>query len=385
MPDRPVGVTDHRPEKSFGGATLFCHSYEDPQAGEGGVAHMYLVDMEGRPVHEWTARTAVQLLELLPDGTLCYTTRDRSNIDAAGLYKLAPDSSVLWHYHCRIDHDFHLASDGRLTIHCLLDRMVPRLGTELRRNPYIVEIGPEKELAWEWHGEGHLDELADLVGLELPIDWPAREQREATQLRQWRPDLQEMDDAVFHQFTQHLIAQRTFDWAHNNTCEVLPHSPTAASDSRFRAGNILFSYRSLDIIGVIDRRSGEIVWAWGPGELDGQHQPTMLPSGHIMVFDNGTRRGWSRVIQLDPATGEITWEYHGEPKPSFYSPFISGAQLLPNGNVLVCSGGQRRVFEVTAEGEVVWDFWSPYGRPGTYGIYRATRYSDEAVQALLRG
>jgi len=42
--------------------------------------------------------------------------------------------------------------------------------------------------------------------------------------------------------------------------------------------------------------------------LDGQHQPTMLPNGHIMVYDNGTRRGYSRVIELDPLSAEIVWE-----------------------------------------------------------------------------
>ena len=63
---------------------------------------MYLIDMEGTIAREWTAQTAVQLLKLQPDGHLYYMTRDRSNIDEAGLYKIAPDSSVLWHYHCRI-------------------------------------------------------------------------------------------------------------------------------------------------------------------------------------------------------------------------------------------------------------------------------------------
>jgi hypothetical protein len=34
----------------------------------------------------------------------------------------------------------------------------------------------------------------------------------------------------------------------------------------------------------------------------------MLPNGHIMVYDNGTRRGYSRVIELDPLSAEIVWE-----------------------------------------------------------------------------
>ncbi|HEY64297.1 MAG TPA: hypothetical protein G4O02_06960 [Caldilineae bacterium] len=381
---RDTGVTIYQPDRCCNGYTLFCHTYEDPRMGRGGVAHMYLIDMEGHVIHEWIAHTAVQLLELLPDGSLYYSTRDRSNIDQAGLYRIAPDSSVLWRYHCRIDHDFHVMDNGHLMIHCLIDKMVPRLGPELRRNPYIVEIGPDKELLWEWHGEEHIQELIDLCGLEVPIDWAERMRQEVEERRAWDERLQAMPSEELTALIQRLIEQRRFDWAHNNTCEVMPDNPSAAKDPRFRAGNILFSYRSLDIIGVIDRESGEIVWAWGPGELDGQHQPTMLPNGHILIYDNGTRRGWSRVIELDPITEQIVWEYTGTPKHSFYSAAISGAQRLPNGNTFICEGGPGRLFEVTPDGEIVWEFKSPYGDEGTYGIYRATRYAPDFVQPLLQ-
>ena len=125
-----VGVTVYRPGKCFQGYTLFAHTYEDASTGRDGVAHLYLIDMEGNPVHEWTANTAVQLLELCRDGSLYYSTRDRSNLDQAGLYQLAPDSSIIWSLHCRIDHDFHVMDSGNLMIHCLIDRMAPRLGPE---------------------------------------------------------------------------------------------------------------------------------------------------------------------------------------------------------------------------------------------------------------
>lgn len=384
MPDAPVAI--YRSDKCYGGYTLFCHTYEDAQTGRGGVAHMYLVDMEGNPVHEWTARTAVQLLELLPDGSLYYSTRDRSNLDQAGLYRIAPDSSVLWQYHCRIDHDFHVMDNGHLMVHCLIDKMVPRLGPELRRNPYIIEIDVDsKELLWEWHGEEHIQELVDLCRLEVPINWPKRMQREMEERLAWEKELQQATPEQREVLARDQLNAFIFDWAHNNTCDVMPDNPSAANDSRFRAGNIIFSYRSLDFIGVIDRASGEIVWAWGPGELDGQHQPTMLPNGHILVYDNGTRRGWSRVVELDPLSKEIVWEYTGTPKRSFFGAFISGAQLLPNDNILVCEGVSARLFEVTRDREIVWEYRSPYADAGTYGIYRAVRYAPEFVKPLLRG
>jgi len=348
------GITVFKPDKFYNGYTLFCHSYENPKVDKGdGLGHIYLMDMEGNIVHEWTTKTAQQnFTRLLPNGDLYYPTRDRSNINQAGLRRLAPDSRVIWHYHCRIDHDYFILDNGNIMIHCITDRMSPQLGTDLKRMPYIVEITPDKELVWEWRGEEHVDELKVL--LKDHWDW--------------------VEERIQKKFP--------FDWAHNNTCQVIPDNPTGEKDPRFRKGNIVFSYRSLDIIGVIDRDTGDIVWAWGPGEIDGQHKPHMLPDGNILIFDNGTLRRWSRVIKLDPLKNEIVWEYTGTPKESFYSGYISGAQLLPNGNILICEGGNRRIFEVTPDKEIVWEFRSPL-EEGLMGIYRSNRYSPEYVKSLL--
>ena len=381
------GVTIYRPDKCYHGYTLFCHTHEDLRLGTDLLAPMFLIDMEGNIVHQWQAKTAVQLIKLLPDGNLYYMTRDRSNIDQAGLRVIGPDSSLLWYCHCRIDHDYYSLANGHLMIHCLVDRMVPDLGHELRRNPYIIEIGPNKELIWEWHGEDHLQELVDLCGLEIPIDWKGRVERELEERRPWDERVQSASLQEIEAVAQRMIHHFAFDWAHNNTCQVIPENAAAARDERFRPGNIVFSYRSLDIIGVIDRSSGEIVWAWGPGDLDGQHKPHVLENGHILVYDNGTRRGWSRVIELDPLANQIVWEYAAAPRESFFSAFISGAQRLPNGNTLICEGARGRLFEVTPEKEIVWEFISPFrgfilGREA-HNIYRATRYSPEYVAPLL--
>ncbi len=354
--ERPRGVLVYKPDKFAEGYTLFCHSYENPkQTSEDGLAHLYLIDMKGEVVHEWTAKTAVQsFLELLPDGNLYYPTLDRSHLNQAGLRELDPDSNVVWFFQCRIDHDFHIMDNGHLMIHCLMDKMVPSIGRGMKTCPYVIEITRDKELVWEWHGEEHIDELRGL----LKDDWPKIEQR--------------------------IAEQFAFDWAHNNTCQVMPDNLAAKKDPRFSKGNILFSYRSLDIIGVISRKTGEIVWAWGPGELDGQHQPNMLPNGHILLFDNGTLRGWSRVIELDPVEEELVWTYTGTPRDSFFSPYISGAQLLPYGNILICEGLRGRLLEVTHDKEIVWEYRSPFGGKGALpAVYRARRYSPGYVKPLL--
>ena len=77
------------------------------------------------------------------------------------------------------------------------------------------------------------------------------------------------------------------------------------------------------------------------------------------------------VLPFDPKAGfqrepgeafgpaEPTWSF-SDPG-NFYSGFISGAHRLPNGNTLVCEGASGRIFEVTRDGEMVWEFLNPHG------------------------
>ena len=44
----------------------------------------------------------------------------------------------------------------------------------------------------------------------------------------------------------------------------------------------------------------------------------------------------------------------------FYSPFISSAQRLPNGNTLITEGSGGRIIEVTSQHDIVWEYISPY-------------------------
>lgn len=135
---------------------------------------------------------------------------------------------------------------------------------------------------------------------------------------------------------------------------------------------------------ILDKDSKEVVWSWGPGVLDWPHAPTMLENGNMRVFDNGAHRGYPRVLEVEPVNGEIVWEYKGDPPEDFYSEFGSNAQRLPNGNTPICEYGKDRVFEITAQGEIVWEFYNPIlikGRRRT--IYRMKCYPKEQTEKWL--
>lgn len=146
-----------------------------------------------------------------------------------------------------------------------------------------------------------------------------------------------------------------FDILHTNTIEIIGKD----IDGLCEKGDLLISLCFLDLIGILDIEREKIIWKWGPGHLDRQHHPTLLENENILIFDNGTNRKYSRIIELDPLTKKIVWEYTSKPLRQFFSPTRGGNQRLPNGNSLITESDRGRVFEITKNGEIVWEFYNP--------------------------
>jgi hypothetical protein len=147
------------------------------------------------------------------------------------------------------------------------------------------------------------------------------------------------------------------DIFHTNTVEVLD-GRLADRLPAFREGNVLICIRELDNIAVIDMDSEKVVWGT-EGPWLKQHQPTVLPDGRMLIFDNGGSRGASRVMELDPVTREIVWVYKGDISNTFSSPQCGSNSRLPNGNTLISETDRGRAFEVTRDREIVWEYINP--------------------------
>jgi hypothetical protein len=145
------------------------------------------------------------------------------------------------------------------------------------------------------------------------------------------------------------------DIFHNNTVALIDKN----IEGLCKKGDILISVRQLDTIAIMSRKTEKIIWEWGPGELDRQHHPTLLDNGNILIFDNGPARGFSRVIEVNPLSRQIEWEFKTHPPEKFYSVTRGASQRLPNGNTLITESNKGHVFEVTKNGEIVWDFYTP--------------------------
>ena len=83
----------------------------------------------------------------------------------------------------------------------------------------------------------------------------------------------------------------------------------------------------------------------------------------MLCYDNGMYADRSRAVEVNIKEGKVVWESSGNPfigRQSF-SHYISSAQRLPNGNTLICDGGNGKFREVTKDNKVVWEYIRPTG------------------------
>jgi hypothetical protein len=263
----------------------------------------------------------------------------------------------------------------------------PRISSRLLEDDYIYEVTWDGKITWEWLASDHFDELG--------FDEAAK-------------------NTIFRNPSWNS-ARGAADWAHINAMSVLgPNKFYDQGDQRFNPENVIVDGRQLNIIWIIEKKTGKVAWKVGPdytatpelrklGQIIGQHHAHMIPkglpgAGNIMVFDNGGAAGYgspnpgsvngvgnairpnSRVLEFNPVTLEVVWQYSpetsGYESTSFFSHYISSAQRLPNGNTLIDEGADGRMFEVTPEHEIVWEYVSPFfsdPKETQNGVYRAYR------------
>lgn len=140
---------------------------------------------------------------------------------------------------------------------------------------------------------------------------------------------------------------------HPNDVEPLP-SALADAFPQFDSGDLLISMRSINLVFVLSPKNLQIKW-WRIGAWRRQHDPDWQPNGMITVFNNNSHRAFSTIVQIDPKTYQSEVIFNGE-KEKFYSWMRGKHQRLSSGHLVITSPQQGRFFEVTPEGEVVFEF-----------------------------
>jgi len=417
----PTGTTVYNPEKAWSGYTIY-------QAADVGAL---LIDMNGREVHLWKGLRGFPN-KMLPGGYVLGSTAERDPNygfqDEVNLVQVDWEGNIVWKFDryefiedpghpaqwmARAHHDYQREGnpvgyyvpgqepkvDSGNTIILAHKNVKHSEISEIELlDDTIIEVDWEGNIIWEWVCSDHFEELG--------FDKEARE-------------------TLSRDPNTRFFGSNAGDWMHINSASVIgPNKFYDQGDERFHPDNIIWDARETNIIAIIDKKSGKIVWQLGPdyskpetkhlGWIIGQHHAHLIPQGlpgegNILVFDNGGWAGYgkpnpssadgvknalrdhSRILEINPVTLEIEWQYtpteagYQAPLDSyrFYSPYISSAQRLPGGNTLITEGADGRVFEVTREHELVWEYISPYkNKRNSNMVYRAYRLPYEWVPQL---
>jgi len=293
-----------------------------------------LMDMDGKTLHAWS----LSFEEAFPGRVLsspnvpgrhywrrAYLEENGDVLaifEGLGLVRIDKQSKLLWAYSERAHHDLDLRPDG--DIYTLI--RVPRL---------VVEVNPSAPI------------------LE---DYVARLSGDGVEQRRWSV-LEAVERSEFaHIWDKSEVNEG--DIFHTNSIRILGERAEAANPA-FAPGRVLTSMRSLDAVAVIDLESNRLVWAQ-KGPFRSQHDPRILDDGHLLVFDNRGLKKKSRVLEFDLSDMTRTWEYVGSDDDPFFTMTCGTASRLLNGNTLIADTNHGRAFEVTRQGEVVWNYYNPH-------------------------
>ncbi len=366
----PTGVTIYDPDKAHDCYVLFD--------GRDGRAH--LIDMQGNTVHRWPySGWPVEMIDPAgAEGRKGHILGQKEPDPFANetVIEVDWDGNIVWEWGKQApdgkagqDHDLARLPNGNTMILAYHTRLVRELSDEPVRDQAIYEITPDGETVWHWSAVDHMEQLG--VTAEMV------------------PSL--MDPKIRN--------RRTGLLALNNMSPLGPNKWHRDGDARFHPDNILVDSRDGNFIAIIEKSTGNVVWLSGPNypssqdmskrvfigdiprpldQTAGQHDAHLIPdglpgAGNILLFDNGGYSGWppiyhflwqaSRILEIDPITRDIVWQYDasmsGRQVWTFFSYFMGGVRRLPNGNTLICETIHGRIFQVTPEGEIVWEYVNP--------------------------
>lgn len=377
----PTGTTRYDPSKAYNSYVLFT--------GGDNIAH--LIDLDGNSVHEWADAGGFSTLidPALNAGKVGNVLVTLATIEGSGtdlvpgqvatrisktIGELDWQGRTVWSFGekapgglARQHHDWGRLANGNTIVLSNLLHSVKGFKQSRVLDDVIYEVDHEGRIVWTWVASDHLQEFG-FTPAQLTLVYGAD----------------------------------TADYLHVNNLKVVgPNHWFEAGDTRFDPNNLLIDSRNANFIAIIDRKTGKIVWTLGPNypannvnrlsrkvprpvdRTSGQHDAHIIPeglpgAGNLLVFDNEGEGGYppvelsvtggSRVLEIDPVKKEIVWQYTGEdsggPGWSFQSTHISAARRLPNGNTFIDEGQKGRLFQVTAGGEIVWEYVNPYFHRG---------------------
>ncbi len=409
---------------SFHGYTLFAPMNSN---------NTYLINNCGELIKTWESEYHPDLsVYLLENGDLLRTAANNglSPLGDHGVGRIERynwDGDLIWKFESNSNfnthHDIEYLPNGNIL--AIAREIIKRDDViAAGRNPnklesflyleQIIEIEPTGEIGgnivWEWHAWDHIiqdfdstlsnygsvSEHPEKININFPLKGPSSQKKEWLHFNgiDYNAELDQI-----------IISVRNFSevW-------IIDHSTTtmeAASSTGGKygkGGDLLYRYGNPR---TYQRGTGD------DRKFFFQHDAHWIPKGlpnegKIMVYNNGEKRPGGDASSIDifvpPVDAQnnyilidtnqfgpkdLFWSYMATPATDFYSGNISGAQQLPNGNILITEGEKGHLHKIDKNKKIVWSYVSPIGDslPAKQGdipfsnmIFKAHRYGYDDVR-----
>ena len=406
-----VGLLSYKPFSSFDGYNLI-YPHNQP--------NVYLLDNCGEIVHVWEGDEDLRpgnMAYLLEDGRLVLTSRPSvfsgdaiwAGGGGANIMIKEWDNTITWEYtmndeNMRLHHDIApIVKDGKLTILAIawekktleeviaVGRDTSVLEREEMWPDFILEIDPEtNDFVWEWHAWDHLIQDFDSTKPNFGVvaDNPTRIDINYDFDGSGDADWMHSNGLDYDvERAQILLCVPTF-----NEVWIIDHSTTTEE--------------AASSIGGLGGRGGDLMYRWGnpaayhAGTVDDQQlwyphdahfidehiSPVDPQYKKIGIFNNRVGSDYSTVNIWNPGWDMYDWGYsflgetfgpvdfdltrkHPVDSTLMHSTGLSSLQYLPNTNLLVCVGRFGYAYEMTQDGDIVWEYKTPIigGEAATQG------------------
>ncbi len=387
-----IGLQYINQDLAFGGYTLFYPQYQ---------SDVFLINECGELLHQWVAENQASgpgaVAYLLENGNLIKAISPNAGTGGGGglLQILNWENEILWTYEAsdslrQQHHDIHVMPNGNILIinweRMDFDAMLAHgfdtssyIQTELFFDG-IQEINPQTDsIVWEWHAWDHLIQDYDASKLNFGnvAQHPEKIDINYQDFTFQKPDFLHSNGIDYNEeLDQILLSVRNF-----NEVWIIDHSTTTAEAASSLGGN--------------SGRGGGLLFRWGnphaykaatleQQKLFRQHDAQWIDDfvdstyqyfGKIALFNNALPEQISLGQIIAPQWDVATQSYQNEDNLFFpfdfaatfshpevakgYSTSASSIQILGNGHVVMCAARQGRSFELSPEGELVWEYLTP--------------------------
>ncbi|MHC4845326.1 MAG: aryl-sulfate sulfotransferase [Planctomycetota bacterium] len=381
-----------------------------------GQTNTFLVDDQGDTVHVWpSSNSPGNTVYVEADGVMLRTIKTGVSGPGGvggGVERLALDGTVLWTYHYDTGGNIHhhdvvsmpngnvllVAWEVKTQAEAIAAGRNPALVTGSTFMPdHLVEVEPTGpttgSIVWEWHVWDHLVQDFDVTKANFGDPAASPELVDVNFPPTNGSDWNHVNSIDYDAVNDWVLISANFQ----DEFWIIDHSTTTAEAAGHTGGD--------------HGKGGDLLYRWGNPQAYGagtgadqklfrQHgvkfiDPGLPGAGNVLLYNNQINPT-SRVEEIElplDGLGEFvfgpggvygpeapTWTYQDA---AMDSAIMSSAERLPNGNTLICSSLQGRVFEITTGGSNVWEIATP--TVFRAGYVERTLWADESTLSASAG